>query len=133
MNEISVELLKSVGEVYFGMDRDEVRKILGDYTEFKKSRISKNTTDDFGICHVYYDLDNKCTAVELFDDVTIKVSKIITLPKAFDSMCEVLKSMDESLIIEEDSCTSIKLSIGVFALENKVETVLFGKEGYYKI
>jgi len=52
--EIKAIPLKSVNGIKFGMKREEVRKLLGEYEEFKKSVLSTNTTDDFGYCHVYY-------------------------------------------------------------------------------
>lgn len=133
MKEITVNLLKSVGNIRFGMKRSEVRENLGQYKEFKKSQFSKNTTDDFGICHVYYDREDKCEAVELFDGVDIKILNTINLPKKFDEICTVLKSLDGNLEVAEDYCTSIKYSIGVYAIGNKVDTILFGKSGYYDI
>ena len=48
MNTICVEPLKKVDKIEFGMERDAVRKLYGEYEEFKKSEYSENTTDDFG-------------------------------------------------------------------------------------
>ena len=58
--KINVVPLQEVNGVKFGMHRNEVRAILGEAREFKKSKFSKNTTDDFGYCHVFYDTDNQC-------------------------------------------------------------------------
>lgn len=132
MNEIIVKPLERVGSVYFGMNREEVRNILGDYKEFKKSKFSKNTADDFETCHVFYDLDNNCEAIELFSNINIKIDEDTILPTKFNEIFKLLEKIDEKLEIEEDRCTSIKYSIGVYAPNKKVESVLFGKEGYYK-
>lgn len=43
----------SVNEVEFGMDRKQVRLLLGKAKEFRKSQYAENTTDDFGFCHVF--------------------------------------------------------------------------------
>ena len=53
---ITVVPQEDVGDVSFGMTRDEVRSIFGDYTEFNKTRMSKSTTDDFGFCQVFYNI-----------------------------------------------------------------------------
>lgn len=131
MKEIVVTPLKAVGDIEFGMSRNEVRGILGKYREFKKSKFSSNTTDDFGYCHVYYDKENKCEAVEIFDDVTVKIGQQVVFPLAFSKTCEILKVRDGNVEIEEGSCTSLKESIGVYAPQGYGETILFGCEGYY--
>ena len=40
-----------------------------------KSKFSKNTADDFETCHVFYDLDNNCEAIELFSNINIKIDE----------------------------------------------------------
>lgn len=133
MNTITVELLRKVGDIYFGMSRLQVRDIMGEYKEFKKSKFSKNTTDNFDICHVYYDLNNKCEAIELFGEVNIKIGEEIILPNKFDKVCSILSKIDKEIEIEVDGCTSINYSIGVYSPNGKVESILFAKEGYYSI
>ena len=62
----------------------------------------------------------------------IKIDEDTILPTKFNEIFKLLEKIDEKLEIEEDGCTSIKYSIGVYAPNKKVESVLFGKEGYYK-
>lgn len=131
MKEIVVRPLKAVGDIEFGMSRNEVRGILGKYREFKKSKWATCTTDDFGYCHVYYDKENKCEAVEIFGDVRVKIAQQVIFPLDFSKTCELLKARDETLEIEEDSCTSLKESIGVYAPQGKSEAILFGCARYY--
>lgn len=131
MREVIVTPLKNVGAISFGMSRSRVREILGEYIEFKKSKFSSNTTDDFNFCHVYYNKDNECEAVEFFENAIIKIENEIVFPNKFDKICDILKKMYRDLDIEEESCTSIKYSIGVYAPTGKVEAILFGCEGYY--
>lgn len=57
-----------IDKIKFGMKRNEVRDILGNSTEFLKSSEDKITTDDFGFCHVFYDEDNRCEAIEIFNE-----------------------------------------------------------------
>lgn len=47
MKILKVIPLAEVNGVKFGMKRCDVRKIFGNATEFKKSKFSKTTTDDF--------------------------------------------------------------------------------------
>lgn len=63
--------VEKVGEICFGMSRADVRGILGaPLSEFRKTRRSANTTDDYGNFHVFYDVDDTCEAVELFGGCT---------------------------------------------------------------
>ena len=131
MREIIVEPLKKVGDIYFGMSRSQVREIMGEYKEFKKSRFSKNTADDFNECHIYYDSNNLCQAIELYGEYTIKIKEDLIIPNNFTDICRVLKTLDKNVEIENDTCTSIKYSIGIYAPDGKVESILFGIDGYY--
>ena len=55
MRKINVIPLQRIGNVTFGMKRDKVRNIINKpFTEFKKAIFSKNTADDYGYCHVFY-------------------------------------------------------------------------------
>ena len=73
--------LVEINGVKFGMPRSEVRTVLGGkYKEFKKSKFSKNTTDDFGICHVLYNKDDKCEAVEVFRECEVSVNGKLVFP-----------------------------------------------------
>ncbi len=131
MNIWIVEPVIRVGEINFGMARTEVRKILGEYKEFKKSKYSKNTTDDFSTCHVFYDGDNKCEAVEIFDGIEVRIGGSIIFPGDFKDGIENLRLIDKDLKIEKDGCISKDKSIGIYAPEDKMESILLGNVGYY--
>ena len=66
INKFEITPFVGVGCVEFDSNRDDNRKKLGKYTEFRKSRFSKNTTDNYGDFHVYYSVDNKVDAIEFF-------------------------------------------------------------------
>ena len=122
----------SVGSVRFGMTREQVRSTVGSFfTEFKKSRFSKNTTDDFGFMHVFYDEKNTCEAVELFNDCVVVVDGVCLMPSDKSDIDDWLKSRDASSEFFPDGSVSKLLSIGVAASEGKVESVLLGRVGYY--
>lgn len=123
---------ESVGVIRFGMSRDEIRVAVGSaYTEFRKSRFSKNTADDFGFMHVFYDEKNACEAVELFDDCVVMVGDDCLMPGEKDRVDEWMKAQDASSEVSAYDSISKALSIGVTASEGKVESVLFGRIGYY--
>jgi hypothetical protein len=120
---------EAVGKVFFGADREEVRCVLNGFKgEFKKSKFSKNTTDDFGYCHVYYDTKDKCEAVEFFAEVEIQING----QKVSPGKVETIKKIMPDLIEEEDGFWISKSSaIGITAPEGSIETILFGCANYY--
>lgn len=127
MNTMKAIPLSEVSGVKFGMKRCDVRKIFGEATEFKKSKFSKTTTDDFGFCHVFYNLNNECEAIEIFDEIEVQINDTSVFPNDMDKLKSMLPD------IEEDSCGFISKSksIGVYAPYGKMESILFGCKGYY--
>lgn len=119
--------LKSVGDVRFGMSRGEVRAVWGDAEEFKKDPDDVVTTDDFGFCHVFYDEDNKCEAVEIFDaEVFIDGKQVY--PIDMDRALELLPDLEE----DDIGPISYERSIGIYAPDDEMESILFGRDGYYE-
>ncbi len=120
--------LKEVNGIRFGMSRADVRKILGrQYNEFRKSKLSKNTTDDFGICHVFYDSDDMCEAVEVFADCEVSINGKTIFPLDIASVKCMITDLKESY----GSYISESYSIGIYAPNNQPESILFGTHGYY--
>ena len=129
---INVDPLRRVDRVEFGMPRNSVRETFGtEFSEFKKSKSSVNTTDDFGFAHVFYDANNACVAIELFDECVVAVGAACLMPCDRQSFCDWLKSVDPNAEIRDMDATSVALSIGVTFAEGKVESILFAKGGYY--
>ena len=119
----------SVGIINFGEDRQKVRDVLGlDYTEFKKTKFSKNTTDNYGDFHVFYDEDNKCEAVEFFGGVELSIDEI----KIFPSTVEILIKTVEGFKQDNYGYLNTQKSIGITNNENQIESILIGKRNYYK-
>ncbi len=124
MKLIKVIPLEEVDGIKFGTDRKIVREKLGDYSEFKKTPFSDNTTDDFGFCHVYYDDNNEFEAIEIFDaEVYIGERKVF--PVNADELSDIIEDFDEELI-------SVSKSIGIYAPDEEPESILFGRKGYYE-
>ena len=126
---IIVEPLKGIDEISVGISREEVRKYFGNnFEEFKKSKFSKNTTDDYGYCHIFYDKDNKFEAIEFFDEVTIIIDDIIVFPNRI----EVIKKVSDDFEKDEESYISKEKSIGIYAPNDIMESILLGMKGYYR-
>lgn len=126
--KFDVKPLECVNQIRFGMSRREVRKLFRNkYNVFKKTIFSRNTTDDFRQFHVYYDKNNKCEAVEIFefDEMTINGK---TVTKDFKSFKAVIKDLTE----DAGSYISKESSVGLTVVEGIVESVLFGCRGYYE-
>ena len=120
--------LVEVGGVRFGMSREEVRRIFGAFTEFRKNRFSQNTTDDFGYCHVFYDAENRCEAIEVFPEAEVSIGGKTVIPATM----EEIKVAIPTLVEEDGSWLAVELSIGVSSADDKVNGILFGKPGYYQ-
>lgn len=128
MKQHNVKLLVGFDNVKFGMERSEVRTLLGEpVREFKKSKFSKMTTDDYSAYHIFYDKNNKFEAVEFFDEVEIKIDNNIVFPISIDS----LKKMNYNFTSDGDGFISVEHSIGVYAPGGKAESILFAVKGYY--
>ena len=75
----------SVNGVTFGMSREKVRSLLGTATEFYKCKDDINTTDDFEVCHVFYDENDKCEAIEIFYESEVYVNGSLIFPTDFET------------------------------------------------
>lgn len=121
---------EKIGNIVFGMNREEVRALFDNkYTEFKKTPFSENSTDDFGNFHVYYDKNEKCEAVEVFGDIEIEMHG----KKIFPETVLTLKELIDDLEDDGYGYTSVSCSIGV-TLDDDSDTIsgiLFGTKDYY--
>ena len=127
MVKIVANPLKEVHGVKFGMKRDEVRSILGTATEFKKTPFSKTTTDDFRFCHVFYNINGECEAIELFEETEVIVDGTVVFPTNIETVKKIFSDLTEN----DDSFISKSQSIGIYAPCGKMESILFGISGYY--
>lgn len=84
MDKVNAVPLKEVAGIKLGMKRSEVRKVLGEANEFKKTKFSKTLTDDFGFCHVFYNSDDECEAIELFKEVQVMIDDRLVFPTTLD-------------------------------------------------
>ena len=128
------------GQIKLGSAREEARKTLGTFKEFTKTKSSKNTTDDFSFCHVFYNEQNKVEAVEFFDktksfDTTeflFKGENLFLL--SLTGLKSLLKSSSIDFQEQENGSVlrSDAIGLSVFSPDKeKIETILIYKKGYY--
>ena len=130
MRRINVTPLEKVGNITFGMGRDEVRNIINEpFTEFKKTKFSRNTTDDYGYCHVFYNSLNQCEAIEFFIDETVEivVNNDFIISKEFSLLKKYITDMEE----DHGVYISKANSMGISLTDGEIETVLFAEKNYY--
>jgi hypothetical protein len=118
------------GDILFDESRENIRKKLGAFKEFKKNIFSENTADDYGDIIVCYDKFNKMEAVEVFSgDVFIEDVKIF--PNTRNKLIESLKKLDNTFSATDDAIESSVLGICAYAPEDEVESLIVYRHGYY--
>lgn len=123
-----VKPLEEINGIKFGMNREIVRNIIKtEFKEFKKSKFSKNTSDDFGFCHVFYNSSNEFIAIEFFKDIGLTINGKTIFP----IFVSEIKSIFPDLEKDNNQYISKINSIGISTENEKVESILFGIEGYY--
>lgn len=127
MVKVEVQPLVEAAGIKFGMKRDEVRNILGTAKEFIKSKYSKTTSDDFGFCHVFYDTEDGAEAVEFFEEAEVSINGQVVFPGS----AELILGMFSDFVQDSSGYISIVQSIGIYAPDGRVESILFGCKGYY--
>jgi hypothetical protein len=120
--------LESIGCIKFGMDRDEVHRLLGaECVEFKKNKFSKNTSDDYKKFHIFYTPDNKVDALEFFDDVEIIMEGKVIFPIHSAEIEKLIPHIEK----EGNYYTQAGKSIGIEVNSGKAESILVGAKGYF--
>lgn len=131
--------LKQVGSIKFGQNRTKVRNnIKQPYKEFKKSVMSKTTTDDFGQFHVFYNTQNKVEAIEFFNcDAVLKLDGCNLFALPVKDLEAFLRHRDEAIERDVDRLTSHLLGLTVYVPELDVsQNAIIGsitvfQAGYY--
>jgi len=130
MDKYEIKSYQGIGNINFGEDRSEIRNKLGLYKEFKKSKFSKNTTDDFRIFHVFYSAENKVNAVEFFPESNLKFCNISLFANSYK---EIINQIEDSNIEEDETGIIFKtLGFSLFSPnKDKIESILVFEKGYY--
>lgn len=132
MSKFEIIPYKKVGDISFQLTREAVRKLLGKFREFKKSKSSAKTTDDFTFCHVFYDKDDKVEAVEFFAENELVYEGKNLFSMSYNEFMQFLK--EKKLNHKEDDSGIIIDSLGIAAYipdKRKIESILVYRSGYY--
>ena len=110
--------------------REDVRRKLVQFNEFKKNKFSQNTSDDFGDFHVYYDENDTIEAIEFFEG-NVYLNNEIIFPSSQIKLYNYLRKNDECTTLQDDSIFSEALCISAYAPGDEVESLLIFRTGYY--
>lgn len=130
INKYNVEPNTGFDNIRFSESRRDIRAKIGDFKEFKKSRLSKNTTDDFGNYHAFYNQENTLEAVEFFEGEVYLNDKML-FPNTSEGLLAILTDIDRQAYRTEDSVVSKKFGISAYAPDGKLETLLIHRPGYF--
>ena len=116
-----------VGNIAFSEKRSLVRVDYTNFREFKKTPISRNTTDAYPGFHVFYDINNEVEAVEFFhgESLTLNGVNLFSLSKA-----EFINKFP-SCIDEGSSLNCVKEGFMVSFAHNVVDGILVYRKGYW--
>ncbi|MFC5529503.1 hypothetical protein [Cohnella yongneupensis] len=136
--ELLIQSFKGVGQIRFGMTRNEVRNVIeSDVQEFKKTPTSESLTDAFDFCHVYYKQDDTCEAIELFEPSIPIFQNEKLIGAQFKEVKKLFLLLDKDVEIDETGLTSYECGIALFVPslsrsgKEKVEGVFVFRQGYY--
>ena len=139
--EFDIKPYTGVGPIEFGMTRVDVRRQLNAPVDaFRKTATSTTLTDAFDTLglHVYYDLEDRCEAVEFYGPLTLPTfrgRKLLTQPFADTKVW--LQSFDSEIRFESGTLISYAFGFGLYApsalhdSRSLVEAVIVFKRGYY--
>ena len=128
VNKWTINPTKEINGLKFGSDRDIVRKKFGEpKKEFKKSKYGKNTTDDYGDFHVFYNKDNELEAIEIFSgEVSLNGKRI--MPGNVKSVIDTFNGFAD----EAPNYINKELSVGIQSSnDGAIKSVLIGCKDYF--
>ena len=130
----SVDFLPYFGAGRTNLDstKDEIRKIIGPFKEFKKTKFSKNTTDDFSYFHVFYDEQNKVEAIEFFSSTEFLFKGKNLFSLQFIELKNFLRDLNYDIFEDESGLRSEDIGLSIYSPDKKdIETILIYRKGYY--
>ncbi|HBB13439.1 MAG TPA: hypothetical protein DCZ76_04095 [Treponema sp.] len=131
MSNITIIPYEGIEKVHFGDSRENTRSNLGNYKEFKKSKFSANTTDDFGFCHVFYTKDNKVDAIEFFPESELKFNNKFLFSLNYSELKSFLK--DTNLEEDDTGAKFPNYGLSVYSPDlNKIETIMLYSKSYWE-
>ena len=76
---------------------------------------------------MYYNAEDKCEAIELFDEVDVYIGESKIFPIQIDNALEAFDFLED----DSDGPISYDKSIGIYAPDGEMESMLLGVKGYY--
>lgn len=112
----------------FGREHSVIRDALGDPIRIIKDYDSESIIEVYPTYHVYYAKDNKFEAIEFFgNNVHLSINSQLFYPGTLNDAREILPDLEEKY----GTYLSKKYSVGFSVEEDKIISVLVGREGYY--
>ena len=132
MNKLDFLPYNGAGQIKLDSAREEARKILGTFKEFRKTKFSKNTTDDFSFCHIFYNEQNKVEAAEFFDSTEFLFKGKNLFSSSFTGLKSFLKSNAIDFQEDDSGLRSDAIGLSVYSPDKeKIETIFIYQRGYY--
>lgn len=125
---------EGVGDIRFGMSKEEVRELFPDRTpkDYKQNVYSRGDTDlyeSLGIM-IHYDTEGRCAAVEFGGSVKPMYQGSSPLGMTKELVEAWFESHDDDSQIDPPDITSEKLSLSAY-VEEKAESIMVFRDGYY--
>lgn len=120
---------ESIGSIKIGSSRQVVRNDNPDYREFKKNRFSKNSTDDYGVYHVFYTTSNCVEAVEVFKGVDIVLNSMVISSLSLNELISHLS--DSRMTKDSDGVNFPSYGLSVSVQRGIIESYLCYMRGYW--
>ena len=132
MSRFEIIPYDKVGDISFQLTREAVRNLLGKYREFKKSKSSGETTDDFKFCHVYYDMNNNVEAVEFFGGIELVYNGKNLFSFSYNELLQFLKENSCGYKVSDSGIIIEKLGVAAYVPDKRtIESILVYRRGYY--
>ena len=127
---------EKAGPVYFGMTRDEVRKLLGQEPHVFRRSSRENESERYDDFFVYYDDEDRCEAVEFWPGNEVVCCGLSLFSRSFEEELSLLVAVDSGVKAGLDCCTSEKLGVGLWSSSRRgpdaqVDSVLAFSHGYF--
>lgn len=125
MKTFDITVGKSVGDIFFGMSRDDARQLLGEYREFKNNFVKMNSFDQFAFCNLGYDENNKVEFVS-FNDLNVLELKLEN--KTISSMTALemfafINNLDKTVVVETGGVGFESNTLGIAAFFEKTPAI----------
>ena len=140
VNKLNFEIMPNLGAgpILFGMEEQEIHKILGNqFEKIKKSMSDGIETDMYEWCFIYYKKPGVCQAIEFFEPAVPLLNGEKLFGRPYSEVKEILIKLDDQVQLDEDGLTSYKLGIGIYAPSSgsnsaaPIEGVIIFGNGYY--